>query len=89
MSDDGNELLMPFVNVQSVGGTYEDESYCAGYEMGRVDAELQCVPASVDSLIVTIKDGNRTQADLIGMRHGFTTEFEDHENDWVTVRFVR
>jgi hypothetical protein len=89
MSDGDHELLMPFVNVRSVGGTYDDESYCAGYEMGRLDAELQNAPASVQSLIATINDGNRTQADLIAMRHGFDTECEPHENDWLTVTFRR
>lgn len=84
MSDDHNgdnsghyELLMPFVSVKSNGGPHDDDSFCAGYQMGLLDAELA---GSVFDQGRAIAAANREQADLIAMRHGFVAEFTKAED---------
>ncbi len=74
-------LVMPFVAVHSKGGPYDDEAYCAGYEMGQLDELLAAASlrqALGDVLLLdepmTIRAANREQADLIAMRHGYVAE---------------
>lgn len=64
-------LVMPFVAVRSKGGPWDDEAYCAGYEMGRLDATLE---RDLHVEPMTILADNREQADLIAMRHGYVAE---------------
>lgn len=75
-SDDGDsgegepmELVMPFVNVRSRGGDFDDPSYAAGWEMGNLEAVLHLDEPTV--LEVTIHTANAAQADLIAMRHRY------------------
>ncbi len=70
-------LVMPFVAVRSKGGPYDDEAYCAGYEMGRLDAILDRDDPHVEPL--TILADNREQADLIAMRHGYIAEVTESD----------
>lgn len=77
MSDDHETehgLVMPFVAVQSRGGPYDDEAYCAGYEMGRLDAILDRDDEYPLHEPLAIQAANREQADLIAMRHGYVAE---------------
>lgn len=64
-------LVMPFTVVASKGGPYDDAAYCAGYEMGQLDAALAAGPRLHQ---VTIRTANVPQADLVAMRHGYTSE---------------
>lgn len=87
----GLELVMPFVACSSVGGPYEDEAYCAGYEMGALDATLTSSKAmGVLPVHATIQAGNRAQADLVAMKHGLVAVFEEtYVEDWVSVTIDR
>jgi hypothetical protein len=68
--DIGFDLAMPFVTVASQGGPHDDESYCAGWEMGVLFATLEAV--SLDALPVrrTVRAANVPQADLIAQDAG-------------------
>lgn len=91
----GAELVMPFVNVTSRGGVFDDGAYTAGYEAGLLDAELR------DSLepvqVRTLRADNREQADLIAMRHGWACVVEPWDDNlpthavegWLSIRFER
>lgn len=65
--DNGFDLVMPFVSVQSKGGPHDDSAFAAGYAMGLLDAELG---GSVFDQGRAIRVEDRAQADLIAMRHG-------------------
>jgi hypothetical protein len=72
---EGYELLMPFVVTKSHGGPWDDESFVAGWELGRLDAALGQAEG-IDftrSLTVTaqIRTDGVPQAELIAMKHGF------------------
>lgn len=72
-------LVMTFVNVTSQGGRYDDDAYCAGWEMGHLDAVLAGLaeryrydgPPDVE---VTIRTDNAEQADLVAMQYGYRAE---------------
>ena len=73
MTGAGDEygLLMPFIATKSNGGTYDDDAYVAGWEMGALEARLSAAghfhlppPAAM------IHRENVAQADLLAMRHG-------------------
>jgi hypothetical protein len=86
--DDSYHLVMPFVAVVSRGGPFEDDSYVAGYEMGLLSAALGMQPATFRT---TIHAGNRAQADLLAMKHGYTMSVDDiHDGrlgDWLFATF--
>lgn len=73
-----HELVMPFVNVTSVGGPFDDRAYCAGWEMGKLDVLLgQLRPSVHEQAVLT---ANATQADLLAMKHGYHAEFQVPED---------
>ncbi len=77
-------FVMPFVNVTSRGGRYDDEAFTAGWEMGALDALLsdladRCTSGLSLDLRKMIHSANAEQADLIAMHHGFQIETEDSE----------
>lgn len=79
---DSFELVMPFLPVQSKGGPYDDLAYTAGFEMGALYAKLGAAKPAPTS--ITVHHENHRQADLIAMRHGYTTEFQsENEHGWV------
>jgi hypothetical protein len=84
MTDDGHddgsgyELVMPFVAVASQGGKYDDESYVAGWEMGRLAAQLDLAKHMRLGLPhATIHPENVPQADLLAMRVGARMTVKD------------
>lgn len=79
-------MVMPFVAVASKGGPFDDASYCAGYEMGQLDAALQLKPRQLQ---VTIRTVNVAQADLVAMRRGYTSEAHPQSEcgTWTWVEF--
>jgi hypothetical protein len=84
------DLVVPFVVVASKGGPYDDEAYCAGWQMATVDSKLANCPEGLKGLRMVVYSANRPQADLVAMRHGFTTIVEDTEYDeWLDVTFLR
>lgn len=88
-------MQLPFVTVASKGGPYEDTSYCAGYEMGQLDAKLAHlrVVGGHITLSVTMSRENLPQADLIAMHHGFVGavvdqgECAEHDHTWAVVNY--
>lgn len=96
MSDEPDELYelaMPFVVVRSTGGVFDDDAYCAGYEMGIIDAHLSTLAPICDTADAEIRTENKPQCDLVAMRHNMVAEFTDHECEehagWTHVRFTR
>lgn len=76
-------LLMPFVNVKSKGGKYDDEAYVAGYEIGKLVGALEWRPKKVEQLV---HSSNLEQIDLVAMWHHYTIEETvAHDNMWATV----
>ncbi|GJO50181.1 hypothetical protein NJB1604_35780 [Mycobacterium marinum] len=89
-SDETYGLVMPFVTVQSKGGPHDDESYCAGYEMGRLDAILELTHHHSRSSNWTIRTENRAQADLIAMRYGYAlTVLCDEFEGWLGICLIK
>ena len=94
MSDDEDveyELVMPFVVVASTGGPYDDEAYCAGVELGRLDHDLLTMCTWVDQFEALIRLDNVPQVDLLAMQYGWTV---DHDADqaydgWIMVTLQR
>lgn len=87
--DHGYDLLMPFVVTASHDGPYHDESFVAGWELGRLDAALRHAATPVDmTVVITVHGQIRTasvaQLELIAMRHGFAIELERVEgfDEW-------
>ena len=71
-------LVMPFVAVASKGGPFDDRAYCAGWEMGRLDALLEhAAPPVHEQPVLT---DNAQQADLVAMKHGYRAEFRVPED---------
>jgi hypothetical protein len=81
------ELVMPFITVQSKGGPHEDDAYVSGYQMGQLDAILT-IPYVQEHNTVTHTE-NVKQADLIGLKHGFSMEIVSEDDTWTTLKFVR
>lgn len=85
MSD---ELLMPFLPVQSRGGPHNDDAYSAGFEMGRFDGLLQA-GWWPENHPLPIHGENREQADLIAMQYGYTAEITDETEGWINMTVHR
>lgn len=81
-------LVMPFVNVTSKGGLYDDEAFCAGYEMGLLDARLEYEQPAVHEQMV--HEGNFDQADLIAMHRSYRCAEKDYDaTGWRYIELVR
>lgn len=70
-------MLMPFITVKSVGGQHDDESYVAGWEMGALDIQLSMLNAANATFQIHTENGK--QADLIAMKHGFTSTITPYD----------
>ena len=96
MSYDDKEInwtiFLPFVNVKSAGGKFDDAAYCAGFEMGMLDCKLfQASAIPAEHFFATIHVDNELQADLIAMKHNYKIEQKiyDESGEWVTCLFER
>jgi hypothetical protein len=85
------ELVMPFVVVRSTGGPYDDEAYCAGMELGRLDRDLLTMCTWVDTFETLIRVANAPHVDLVAMQYGWAMDHDpEHDADgWVTVTLRR
>lgn len=63
-------LVMPFVVTKSTGGPFDDDAYCAGWEMGKLAAQLST--ETVLWVATVLRAANLPQADLIAMDAGWT-----------------
>lgn len=80
-------MIMPMVNVTSQGGRYDDDAYCAGWEMGQLDAVLGFVrPPSAGQMVHA---SNVEQLDLIAMRHGYVLNVEPFDATWSNATLIR
>lgn len=86
--DDGYALVMPFITTASHGGPHDDESYVAGFEVGRIDQALAAIAAAEgDGITKTVHAANVRQLDLVAMHHGFPVTRLTHPDEsgtWVT-----
>lgn len=89
MAESQYELEMPFVTVRSKDGPHDDESYVAGFEMGRLYETLRSWnSASGIGYEAVILTDNVPQADLISMHYGFTMYRRESEVvGWTHVLF--
>lgn len=81
--DEGHdlELVMPFVTTVSHGGPHDDDSYCAGWEMGALDIRLNAARhLGLGLPTVTVKRDNLPQLDLIAMKAGARMIVADWDN---------
>jgi hypothetical protein len=89
------DLVMPFVTVTSNGGPHDDESYVAGWAMGKLAADLE--PADnvgkPRAVIFMYHDVIRTdcvaQADRIAMKHGYVASFTDLDDGWTDMQLSK
>lgn len=92
MSDDGYELVLPFVCVASKGGPFDDDAFVAGYRLGMLDLELAMLNTLEFSSVAKVVDKRcLDQVDLIAMHRGWRVlhvGFE-HEGGWVDVDLDR
>jgi hypothetical protein len=94
-NDSEYQIVMPFITVTSKGGPHDDASYVAGYQMGLIDARLAMLASTCgddSGMVSTVSVENRTQADLLAMRHGFTVNFDEpapESPDWLRASFRR
>lgn len=90
-------LLIPFVVCTSNGGPYDDESFTAGFQAGRLDAHLRhAAAAGADGVGAMVRTPLLPLLELLGMHHGFpilkTHPVSGGEGypampDWSTVMF--
>lgn len=81
-------LVLPFTVVKSKGGPFDDDAYAAGFEAGRVWAELDHRPRSLTGSYRTV---NVPQLDLIAMHFGYSLTVTDYDEwpDWKGCDFNR
>lgn len=79
-------LVMPFVTVVSRGGPHDDASYCAGYEMGILDAVLSF---GCNDEPRNIRTESLEQADLLAFRHGYQMSADSDFGGWTRVTFTK
>lgn len=76
--EEHSELILPFVAVVSRGGTFDDASYSAGFEVGHLWSYLEYQnPQQVDD---TFRKENVEQLDLVAMHFGYVMQ-RDREYD--------
>lgn len=93
----GYEPVLPFINVNSLGGEYRDVDYVAGVEIGIIQGQMygdvsptpeQPSPGALADWRWLLK-GNADQLDLIAMNHGYRVEFGETFDNRVAVRLVK
>lgn len=78
---------MPFLPVESRGGPYQDSSYAAGFEIGRLYVLLEF--GAMPYWEGQIRTPNLGQVDLICMRFGYIIEFWQGDDQFTFVRIRR
>ena len=82
------DLIMPFITVKSKDGPFDDQSYAAGWAMAKLDSQLEFQEGNGYAIV---RELDIPQADLVGMRNGFTLESNDLEDapGWSHCTFIR
>jgi hypothetical protein len=69
---EGYDLVVPFIACLSQGGPYDDDSFVAGFQAGRVDQALAAGAAvGATEVAITVLTPLVKQLDLIAMNRGF------------------
>ncbi len=79
-------MVMPFVVCASAGGPYDDEAFCAGYDLATLDTLLDLQHPPV--LQRTVRTATMPQVDLIAMKHGYSIKsrpWPDDDGYWTMV----
>lgn len=85
------DLVMPFTVVQSAGGPFDDQAYCAGWEAGVIDVKLMALSAFGQSATdIVCLEANWPQVSLILMKHGWNVDESSMSiaDGWVSVKVV-
>lgn len=70
--DDSYGLVYPFVVCQSQGGPYDDDSFVAGFALGRIDQALDAAELlGAKEMRFTVRSALAKQCELVGMARGF------------------
>lgn len=84
------QLFMPFRNVKSKGGIFDDDAFVAGYEMGIFDAWCQQAKRlSIRSAEKIIRTDNYSQADLLAMSQGYKITTISETDGWSEILVSR
>jgi hypothetical protein len=89
--EEGYGLVMPFVVIESQGGSYKDDAFVAGVRFQQDRSELEAAPHIVEWANYVFPS-MVPQYDLLAMHLGFTMTaepWEEHPGDWVLVTFRR
>lgn len=81
------ELVMPFLNVVSKGGKYEDESFTAGWQMGEIMASLK--ERHIAAATYLVFSELVEQVDLIAMKYGYAFDILHNDGTWAQVGVTR
>lgn len=92
MSDDSEEesqfeIEMPFTEVISKGGVYDDQSFVAGFQTGQIYYILQ-QSALVSTTLIVYRNLVK-QIDLIAMKNGFRTVVTAEDEHWAQIEVTR
>lgn len=80
--EEGYELAVPFLPVQSLSGPFEDAAYAAGWEMGALQSVLAGPKALYRGWVF---EENREQVDLLAMRHGYSFDVTEEADGYVHI----
>lgn len=92
--EDGMTLAVPFTLVKSVGGPYDDEAFCLGFEAGGADKAL-AVGQAGNAETVRFPMTHSVllpQLELIAMNRGYPimeAKVSDEWPEWCDVTFAR
>lgn len=81
------DLVMPFLNVVSRGGKYEDEPFTAGWQMGEIMSALRERRIAATSYLVF--SDLAEQVDLIAMKYDYTTDILHDDGTWAQIGVTR
>lgn len=83
-------LVMPFTEVRSEGGPYDDLSFVAGFQMGQIDGKLTSMGQnSIAAATFLVFSQLKHQVDLIAMKHNYTSEVLHDDGEWAQIGVTR
>lgn len=80
-------LVLPFIQVVSEGGLYDDLSFAAGFQMGEISGKLCNRELLVGTFL--IYSTLIRQVDLIAMRYNYATEVLHDDDTWCQIGITR
>lgn len=80
-------LVMPFTEVASVDGPYDDLSFVAGFQMGQIDGKLESQKIAATTFLIFSRLTH--QVDLIAMRHNYHMDILHDDGTWAQIGVTR